>query len=298
MRQKFVVVRQTPPLKFPLPMAHRLFLLVLASPRGVVLTCVFLLGIGPACQQRPPSPPTMALPAPGSGGGGAPPPPPGPSLTIRLSPDMHVNLNWLEFDEFFPPGARRVGPDVPLGAKLLPVNRTAFPSTELCTSPDKHHVLFHDGMKRKERGIHHWLLLLKKDAPFPNTIFGTRTTFEASWAADSLHFAVTHFTGDNSSEVFVVDLADLERKSIDVGPLLKKHFSSHLVSVPLFMKAYRWTDDGRLVVRAMARAREEPYELFGCEAVVAFGASDEAPKVTFLRGFLKPQSESSAAAQP
>lgn len=64
------------------------------------------------------------------------------------------------------------------------------------------------------------------------------------------------------------------------------------------MKAYRWTHDGRLVVRAMARAREEPYELFGCEVLVTFGAPGEEPKITFLRGFLKPQAEPPTQAQP
>ncbi len=241
----------------------------------------------------------MSLPVPGGGGGGAPPRAPAMPLAIRLlSPDLRVDLNWLELDEFFPPGARRVGPEVPLGARLLPANRTRFPSTELCASPDGQHVLFHDGMKRKERGIHHWLLLLKKDEPFPNTIFGTRTTFEAAWAPDSRHFAVTHFTGDNSSEVFVVDLADLERRAIDVRPQLEAHFPRHLAAVPLFLKAYRWTHDGRLVVRALAREREEPHELFGCEVLVALGAPGADPAITFLRGFRKPQAEPTLPLEP
>jgi hypothetical protein len=96
--------------------------------------------------------------------------------------------------------------------------------------------------------------------------------------------------------VFVVDTANLERKPIDVRPFIEAHFPDRLWSVPMFLKAYRWTRDGQLVVRAIARAREEPYELFGCEVAVTFGGAESEPKARFLRGFVKPQE--TAAATP
>src|SRR5436190_948215 len=84
--------------------------------------------------------------------------------------------------------ARRVGPANPISAQLCPPGVTRFPSTELSSSPDGRFVLFHDGMKRKQNDIFHWLMLFKKDALIPNTIFGTKTTFESSWSDDSQRF--------------------------------------------------------------------------------------------------------------
>ena len=210
---------------------------------------------------------------------------------IRVaSPDLSLDPKWLDLDEFFPPGARRVGPVSHLNAELAPERRTVFPSTELCTSPNQQFVLFHDGMKRA-RDIFHWLMLLKPDAPFPNAIFLTKLAFDASWSEDSHRFAVTHFVGDNSSEVFTVDMSDLVRKPIEVRAFLEEHFPPHLVSVPMFLKAYRWTRDGRLIVRAIGRAREEPYELFGCEVATAFVGPDGDPRTSYVRGYIKSQPE-------
>ena len=210
---------------------------------------------------------------------------------VRLkAPDLRVDPKWLDLDEFFPPGAQRVGPTLRVTLDLAPERRTRFPSTDLCPSPDNRIVLFHDGMKRA-RDIFHWLMLLKDDAPFPNAIFLTKLTFDVSWAEDSRRFAVTHFVGDNSSEVFFVDTADLVRKPIDVRPFLEEHFPARLVSVPMFLKAYRWTRDGQLIVRGIGRAREAPYELFGCEVVTAFVGPDAEAKTSFLRGYIKSQPE-------
>jgi hypothetical protein len=209
-----------------------------------------------------------------------PPPLRASSVELKLpSPDRELNLNWLELESFFPPGARRVGPTQPLNAELAPLRRTQFPTTELCPSPNQQFVLFHDGMKRKQPGIFHW----------PNTIFGTMLAFEASWSEDSARFAVTHFVGDNSSEVFVVDTADLERTPVAVQPFIAAHFPPHFAAMPMFLKAYRWTQDGQLIVRAIARSREEPYELYGCEIAARFASRGADPETRFLRGYIKPQ---------
>lgn len=240
---------------------------------------------GAGCATRPPAltgpPPALPVPLP-----------PLAVREINLRPpllDLRLDLNWLDLNEFFPPGARRVGPQQPFTGELAPARRTRFPSAELCTSPDQRYILFHDGMKRGERSIFHWLMLLKKDALFPNTVFGTPLAFEASWAESSARFAVTHYVGHNASEVFVVATADLERRAIDLKPLIAAHFPPHLGAVPLFLKAYRWTVGGELIVRGIARAPEEPYELFGCEALVTFDGNGDEPAARYLRGYIKPQ---------
>lgn len=230
----------------------------------------------------------------GMGGGVAPPLIPVAAVNVSLPPppDLRLDLNWLDLDEFMPPGARRVGPVARLAVELAPIQRTRFPSAELSVSPDKRYILYHDGLKRKQQSIHHWLMLLKNEPlAYPNTILGTRLAFEASWSEDSQRFAVTHFVGDNASEVFVVDVADLEKRPIEVRPWLELHFPPHLVNEPIFVKAYRWTRDGRLVVRALARSQKEPYELFGCELAVGFSGGGEPPRTTYLRGFIKEQAQ-------
>ena len=229
---------------------------------------------------------------------GIPVPPMKPIGPVNLQPrprDLRLDLNWLERDEFFVPGARRMGPITALGTKLAGARKTQFPSAELCVSPDKRYVLYHDGLKQKQRGIHHWLMLLRNEATaYPNTIFGTRLAFDASWAEDSQRFAVTHFVGDNSSEVFVVDTTDLERQPVSVQRFIEEFFPERLWSEPMFVRAYRWTEDGRLVVRAIARARQEPYELFGCEVLVRCPGAGAEPQVSYLRGYLKPQDDDAA----
>jgi hypothetical protein len=219
------------------------------------------------------------------------PPPTLTSAPLQLSrpPPEGVDQKWFELDEFFPPGARRVGPNQRVNSEILPDRRTRFPSTDLCVSPNKHFVLFHDGMKRRENDIFHWLMLLKHDATFPNAIFLTKLAFDVSWAENSRRFAVTHFVGDNSSEVFIVDTDDLARKPIAVGPSLEEHFAPHLSSAPMFVKVYRWTRDGQLIVRAIGRAREEPYELFGAEIGISFAGALAEPQARFLRGYIKDQ---------
>jgi hypothetical protein len=241
------------------------------------------------CQHRNPPPP----PAGGMNLALSLPP---PNLTLqapemsRRAPNLRVDPSWLDLDAFFPPGAKRVGPTLRVTHSLAPERRTRFPSTELCTSLDNRFVLFHDGMKRTHE-IYHWLMLLKHDAPFPNAIFCTPLAFDVTWSSDSRRFAVTHFVGDNSSEVFTVDTSDLLRKPIDVRPFLEEHFPAQAASVPMFLKAYRWTRDGRLIVRGIGRTREPPFELFGCEVAVAFVGPDADVRTSFLRGYIKSQEE-------
>lgn len=208
----------------------------------------------------------------------------------RRSPDMRLDPSWLDLDDFFPPGARRVGPTARLELNPAPENRMAFPSAEPWPSPDKRTLLFHDGMRRNN-SIYHWLMLQKSGAPSPNAIFLTKLAFDVSWSEDSARFAVTHFLGDNSSEVFTVETADLARKPVDLRPFIEEHFPPHLAASAMFVKAYRWTQDGRLIVRGIGRARSEGFELFGCEVVTAFTGPDREPRSTFVRGFIKPQDE-------
>jgi hypothetical protein len=198
-----------------------------------------------------------------------------------------LDFKWLDFDGFFPPGATRLTSDRFASLQLCAERRTRFPTTELCNSPDENFVLFHDGMKRKN-DIFHWLLLLKKEALFPNAIFCTGMAFDVSWSDASNRFAVTHYVGRNSSEVFVVCTADLIRRSVEVKPPLAPYFAESMLSAPMFSKAYRWTRDGQLIVRGIARSEQEPYDQIGFEVLAAFPDGDSDPQTTFLRGYVLP----------
>ena len=253
------------------------------APLGSVCGVLVLLACG-GCQHGSDSdsrlkmpPLNMQLPAPKMVGFKLPP--------SNLRP---LDVNRLDFTEFIPPGAQRVGPSKPIPADLAPYNRTKFPSADLAYSPDKSCVLFHDGSRRTSIIIH-WLMLLRKELPSPHGVFGTTTAFETSWAADSHRFSVTNFTGENSSEVFVEDVEELRRINIAVRPLIEEFFPLHVMSAPMFVKAYRWTVDGRLIVRAIGRAEAEPYDEFGCEALVSFTGASSEPQTEYLHGYILPQ---------
>lgn len=252
------------------------------TPRAPV--CGLLVLFACACQHgadrdsRLKMPPlNVPLPAPNMVGVKFPP--------SNLRP---LDVNRLDFTDFIPPGAQRIGPSKRIPAELAPANRTKFPSADLAYSPDGSCVLFHDGSRRTSIIIH-WLMLLRKDLPSPHGVFGTTTAFETSWAADSHRFSVTNFTGDNSSEVFVEDVEELRRINIAVRPLIEEHFPLHIMTAPMFVKAYRWTLDGRLIVRAIGRADVEPYDEFGCEALVTFPTPSADPQTEYLHGYLLPQ---------
>lgn len=255
------------------------------TPRAPLASVCGLLVLlaGGACQHagsdsRLKMPP-LNLPLPGAMG-----------VAFKLPPSnlRPLDVNRLDFTEFIPPGAQRIGPSKPIPAELAPANRTKFPSVDLAYSPDGTCVLFHDGSQRTTIMIH-WLMLLRKGLPSPHGVFGTLTAFETSWAADSHRFSVTNFTGDNSSEVFVEDVDELRRINIAVRPLIEEHFPLHVMSAPMFVKAYRWTIDGRLIVRAIGRAEAEPYDEFGCEALVSFPTTSTDPQTEYLHGYILPQ---------
>jgi hypothetical protein len=256
---------------------------------SVAAAAVFFNG---GCSHRAAAPPALPVSIPiGAPSGGFPvigPSRPMPAIRLPV-PGLAMDLNWLDLDGFFPPGARRVGPANPVSLDLCEERRTRFPTTELCASVDGRFVLFHDGMKR-QRGIFHWLLLLEKDALYPNTIFGTNMAFDVSWSDDSKAFAVTHYIGHNTSEVFVVGSTELERRPINLRPALEAYFPERAISAPMFIKAYRWTRRGQLIVRGLARSEQEPYEQFGCEAAIDFVGNGAEPQVTFLRGYAVSQS--------
>lgn len=204
---------------------------------------------------------------------------------IKLPVDLRIDLNWLDLEGFFPPGAQRIGPDHSAGLKLLPDSRTRFPSTELAPSPNREFVLFVDGTKRT-RQIHHWLMLLARGADIPNSIFTTTTAFDVTWSPDSSCFALTHFVGNNSSELILLR-PDRARSELVVTSLIQEHFPAHFADVRLFLKAYRWTPDHHLVLRALGRSSVEPHDLLGLEALVDLSAFT-APRLKFLRGYIKP----------
>lgn len=237
-----------------------------------------------ACTAPPPLP-QLDLPKP-KGSAADFPVPRAPEVAIKLSPDLSVPLDWLELEAFFPPGARRVGPPGDPAHRLVPDNRRRFPAAELYPSPNGEFTLFHDGAKRPRREILHWLLLHRRNASFPHAIFSTTVAFDATWAPDSSAFAVTHYIGHNSSEVFLCSTS-LVKETIDLKPVLRRFFPAHLVESDLFVKAYRWTDDGRLIVRALGRSGIEPYELLGLELAAQITPGDGELHTRFLRGFIR-----------
>ncbi len=248
--------------------------------RQVSFWCGAILLLAGGCHRTTaPESHVPSLPFPGFGL------PPFKPVQLELPPPPPLDLGRLDFAEFIPPGAQRVGPRHSLGAGLASLRRTRFPSAELCASPDRVWVLFHDGMKRNST-IFHWLMLLKNDAQFPNSIYCTTTAFEASWSQDSRRFAVTDFVGHNSSELFVENVEELGRRPVNIRPLIEEHFPLRVMSAPMFVKAYRWTTDGRLVVRAIGRVEEEPCDEFGCEAVVDFATPNGGPRASYLCGYI------------
>jgi hypothetical protein len=237
-----------------------------------------------ACRHAPDPGPTTNLPT-------LPPlrlPPP-PAMKFNLPAwQRSVDPRRLDVAEFIPPGARRVGPATTINLQLATETPTKFPSTESCASPDQRAVLFHDGTQRSSL-ILHWLMLLKKDVALPIGVYCTTTSFETMWSRDSGWFAITDFSGQNRSEVFIEELNELRRDPIDVRPLVEEFFPLHLLSAPMFVKAYRWTIDGKLVVRAIGRGEEAPFEEFGCELLVTPRAAAADPVVTWLNGYILPQ---------
>jgi hypothetical protein len=104
------------------------------------------------------------------------------------------------------------------------------------------------------------------------------------WSPDSNRFAITHYVGGNSSEVFVVNRTRLEKDFVTVRSAIEINLAPHLTPNPVFVKAYRWTKSGELIVRGIGRALEAPYERFGCEVVVSF--TSEGSDIKFLRGYI------------
>jgi len=205
------------------------------------------------------------------------------NVFINLSvPEVSFDLNRLDLEGFFPPGAERIlGKSVP---DVLPDNRTRFPSTDTSVSPNGDVVLFHDG-QRREGWIQHSLMVRRLGSEQPTMVFATIRTFDVTWAPNSELFAVTNYTGDNSSEVTAFGI-DGKKVRIDLRKLVEESFPSDVRSALLFVKAYRWTSDSQLVLRALGRSALKPFSILGCEAVADITSAGEA-QITFCRGYVK-----------
>ena len=237
---------------------------------------------------RTPAPiPQLRGPVIGGMGGPALRASPPPEVNVKLNiPDRSVPLDWLELDAFFPPGAKRVGAKRDQAFSLTADNRMSFPTAELYPSPNQEFTLFYDGAKRGRNGMTHWLMLYKKGATFPNAIFNTSASFDVSWAPDSSGFAITHYVGSNSSEVFVCT-ASLVKETIDIKPIVREFFPPQFLDARVFVKAYRWSSDGPLIIRAVGRSWIEPFELFGFEAAVRIDGAQGEIAAQFLRGYIR-----------
>lgn len=246
--------------------------------------CVFVSSCLSGCRTTRPS-----LPPP-SGmlfGGGLPPPaliiPPVRAAPLKRPPPF--DLGALDVDEFIPLGASVIGPYGQVGAALVEEVRMRHPTAELSPSPDGEAVIFNDGYKAKTK-IVHWLTLKRRDSAVPNSILSTMASYDTMWSPKSDAFAVTHYVGGNTTEVFIIPLGDLERVDVLLKPIVATYFPARFAPLPIFAKAYRWTRNGELVVRGVAQTTEPPFERIGCELKIDVHDT-EGNRVTFLRGYVQ-----------
>lgn len=255
---------------------------------AAALFAVVALACG--CQHR--GPPTLGL--------SAPTPPVLPinlkMLPYKLSVDPPaIDVAWLDSDEFLPPGARRIGGKGVTAASLCRTGRTRFPSTDILAAPDGGTALICQSMGSKRLAIH-WLLWWPRAALDPNILFRTTKAFDVVWSPDSRHVAVTHFVGDNRSEVVVTSPErELNAPALDVRVVLTEHFTDNHLEGPCFMKAYGWTDSS-LVVRGVGRSAVAPYSIYGFEVLIDPRRLDDPYAAQFLRGFQRDEPEPRVAA--
>lgn len=205
--------------------------------------------------------------------------------TAPLKRPPSFDLGALDVDEFIPVGAQVIGPYGQIGAPLVEENRTRHPTAELSPSPDGEAVIFNDGYKGR-RNIVHWLTLKRRNSVVPNSIFSTAASYDTMWSPKSDAFAVTHYVGGNTTEVFIIPLGDLERVDVPLKPIVATYFPVRFASLPIFAKAYRWTGNGDLIVRGVAQSIEAPFERIGCELKVDVH-DREKHHATFLRGYVQ-----------
>jgi len=218
-------------------------------------------------------------------GSGMPPPQLRPPPVNVKTPDANWDIRVLELQDFIPPGARVIetGAAIPT---LFEEGVAQFSSGDQPTSrsPDsRSRLLLENVTQANGKGL--WLVLRSRGAQNSEPIILSERPIEALWAPSSDKFAVNHWADPYARDTFVVVIGNAQRMFFDLTPLLNLHFSSEGRALRRVARAYRWTTNGDLVLRALFQRMEEPYSVFGCEVQV--GLSNGIPSLTMLRGFIK-----------
>jgi len=129
-------------------------------------------------------------------------------------------------------------------------------------------------------------MLLEANRELPEIIYTTRTMFEASWSNNSQRFAITDFIGHNRSRVSAFEVDERRRIDLEVTPFLEEFFPQSFWDKPMFVRVYRWTTDGTVIVRAIGVIEGDANEQFGCEVRFKFKGFGGEFESDYLSGYI------------
>jgi hypothetical protein len=213
----------------------------------------------------------------------------GAPLPARKEPSAplpQIELAWLETGEFYPPGCRRITPELDVPVSLVDTPRAHFPSADTCPSPDGSWTLYCEAYGRQR--LIHSLISQRAGAAHVRTFYTTPKATSVLWSPNNDRVAVTVITGGNRSMVLWLDVRDFTLGD-PIYPVhaLSGYFTAVQLDSPQFMAAYHWTREGCLVVRGAGVESIPPYTTFGYEVLVD-PRTPGGPTLRFLRGFTKP----------
>lgn len=192
---------------------------------------------------------------------------------------------WFETGEFYPPGCKRIVPETAVSVTMADTPRAHFPSADVCASLDGMWSISCDG--HGTRTILHVLSAQRRGEATLRSFYSTTKATSVLWSPDNRRVALTVITGSNRSMVLCVDLDNFTLGDPVYPPrVLDRYFTALQLESPQFVSAYRWTNDGRLVVRGAGRESLPPYATYGYEVLIDAREPGRAT-MTFLRGFTK-----------
>ncbi len=210
-----------------------------------------------------------------------------PPYTLPVFEPKPIDQRAMYADDFVPPGAERILPNPRVEPKLHETPQMKYPDLEPLPSPNGLLTLFSDSGEAKKVMIH-WLMLYRKGAVRPESLFHTRNSHEVMWSTDNERVAVTDFIGDNRSAVTIVDVRDDSATPLlDLKPALLPYLAEYLLMSPTFVRAHRWSDGSRVLVRGVGRMAESPFDQFGYEVLVDLAHLEDPASVVFVGGYLK-----------
>jgi hypothetical protein len=222
------------------------------------------------------------------------PPPPtavpdakGASISLTLPPPPPIDMRGMYSDDFVPPGAQRILPARRVTPKLHDTPQVKYPSMEPLVSPNGQMTIFSDSGESKKVMVH-WLMLYHRGATRPASLYHTRNSYEVIWSTDNQRAVITDFVGDNRSTVTVVDARDDSTAPlVNLSPALLAYFPPEQLESPTFVRAHRWSDGAKLLVRGVGRLPVPPYDQFGYEVLVDVAHPDDPDGMVFVQGYLK-----------